>query len=480
MRKHVCEVLARQNRAFNAGPETFANIDRLANGACAVVTGQQVGLFLGPAYTLFKAITAIRIARELTERGTETVPVFWLGSEDHDLAEVNHVLIPDGHGELRRLRTASRGADNEPVGRVVLQDVDRCVDEFISVLGDSQFIDDLRATYEPGKIFAQAFASLVSRLFSRFGLIVIEPSDAEFHDVTRPIFAEAAQKSAILTTHLLERSGELEADGYHAQVKVTTSSTLLFYLNGKSRLPIHRKNGNFTVGAEQWSSQELQKHIAQHPERFSANVLLRPIIQDFLLPTAAYIPGPAEIAYFAQAQVVYDELLGRITPLWPRISMTLIEPRLAEWMRKYGLNLRDLLRPKEEFVADLARRTIPSDLKDDFDRSQEQLERLISPLLHGLKKLDPTISAAGETAARKMRYQLERLELRAARANLRREETLARQSAVLSSTLFPERELQERQIAGIYFIAKYGTELLDRLLDAAQPECLHHQVVSLA
>jgi bacillithiol biosynthesis cysteine-adding enzyme BshC len=476
----VCEVLARQNRGWNAGEETLRNIDRLANGACAVVAGQQVGLFLGPAYTLYKAITAIRIARELSARGTEAVPIFWLASEDHDLAEVNHAVIPDGHGGLRRLQTASKGTENEPVGRVALQDVDQCIDEFVSVVGDSQLIDDLRAAYKPGKTFAEAFALLISKLFSKFGLIVMDPSDPELHVIARPIFTLAAENAGDLTARLLERTKELEAGGYHAQVKVASSSTLLFYFNGQSRLPIHRKNGHFTVGGEHWSGEELQKNVVQHPERFSANVLLRPILQDFLLPTAAYIPGPAEIAYFAQAQVVYHELLGDATPLWPRFSITLVEPRLADWMKKYGLSLRDLLRPKDDFVTDLARRTIPADLKDDFDRSQEQLERLISPLLHTLKKLDPTISAAGEIAARKMRYQLERLESRAARANLRREEILERQAAVLSSNLFPERELQERQIAGVYFVAKYGNDLIDRLLNASQPECVHHQVLSLA
>ncbi|PYY15354.1 MAG: bacillithiol biosynthesis cysteine-adding enzyme BshC, partial [Acidobacteria bacterium] len=152
------------------------------------------------------------------------------------------------------------------------------------------------------------------------------------------------------------------------------------------RLPIHRKNGAFSANGQQWAPDELQRQIDSNPKLFTANVLLRPVLQDYLLPTATYIAGPAETAYFAQVQVVYERLLGRTTPIWPRFSTTLIEARLKSWMRKYGLRLRDVLQPREEFIAALARRTIPSDIKDDFDRSREQLERLLAPLLHALKQ----------------------------------------------------------------------------------------------
>jgi bacillithiol biosynthesis cysteine-adding enzyme BshC len=289
----------------------------------------------------------------------------------------------------------------------------------------------------------------------------------------------AAENSDALTQALISRSKELESQGYHAQVRVTNSSTLLFFLKDGARVPVHRKNGSFSVDGEQWTASEFSSRVSANPELFSGNVLLRPVLQDFLLPTAAYVAGPAETAYFAQAQVVYEQLLGRTTAIWPRFSATLIEPRLASWMRKYGLRFRDLLRPKEEFRAALARRTIPSELKEDFDRSREQLERLLAPLLRSVKKLDPTIAAAGEVSARKMRYQLEHLESRAARAHLRREQVLELHAKMLSSSLFPERELQERRIGSVYFLEKFGTELVDRLLEEYKPECRDHQVISL-
>jgi len=480
-RHRVADVLLRQNRAWNASSEALNNIDKLRGGACAVVSGQQVGLFLGPAYTLHKAITIIRLARELTAKGIEAVPIFWLASEDHDLAEVNHAFVPDTSGELQRLQTSSEGCPDCPVGTVSLgSDVASLVNELKRLVGESETLDLVRSSYQPGKTFATAFAELMTKLFSRHGLILLEPSDQELHQIGAPILQSAAEQANELTRDLLSRSKELEAAGYHAQVKVTQSSTLLFFLKEGRRSPIHHKNGGFSANGKQWTHDELQREVKSKPELFTANVLLRSVLQDYLLPTAAYIAGPAEIAYFAQSHVVYQRLLGKATPVWPRFSTTLIEARLASWMRKYGLRLRDVLQPREDFLAALAKRTIPADMKDDFDRSREQLERLLAPLLHALKKLDPTIEAAGEVAARKMRHQLQRLESRAARAHLRREQVLDRHASMLSSLLFPEKELQERRLAGIYFLAKFGTELIDRLVEDYRPECHDHQVIAPA
>ena len=479
-RQSIADILERQNRAWNAAPEALANIEKLRKGACAVVTGQQVGLFLGPAYTIYKAVTVLRLARELNQRGVEAVAVFWLASEDHDLAEVNHVIVPDGQGGLQRLETGSSGGDSAPVGQIALSDdISSLLESLKSLFGDSEILDFAGKTYRPGESFASAFAGLMVKLFSRYGLIFLEPSDAEIHSLGAPLLQQAAQQAEGLTQALLERGKQLEAAGYHAQVKVTNASTLLFYLRDGSRVPVHRKNEHFSANGEHWSGKEFNDRIAENPELFSANVLLRPVLQDYLLPTAAYVAGPAETAYFAQAQVVYEQLLGRSTPVCPRFSTTLVEARLASWMRKYGLRLRDVLQPKEDFLALLSRRTIPADIKDDFDRSREHLQRLLTPLLDSLKKLDATLEAAGEVAAKKMHYQLEHLESRAARAYVQREQVLERHVSLLSSLLFPEKELQERSIGGIYFLGKYGTPLIDKLLEQYKPECHDHQVVEL-
>ena len=480
-RQKIADVLERQNQAWNVDSAALDNIEKLRNGACAVVSGQQVGLFLGPAYTIYKAVTIIRLARELNARGVNTVPIFWMASEDHDLAEVNHAIFPDAQGGLRRLETVSQGVASEPVGRVKLDaDLHSLIEKIKEITGESEVLSFLSEAYAPGQTFATAFANLMARLFSRHGLILLDPSDAELHQVASPLLQKAAIEAESLVSALLERTKEIEATGHEAQVKVTPASTLLFFMKDGARVPIHKKNGGFGFNGEHWSADDLRTGIQKNPELFTANVLLRPVLQDYLLPTATYIAGPAETAYFAQVQVVYEHLLGRTTPVWPRFSTTLVEARPASWMRKYGLRLRDVLHPKDEFMSMLSRRTIPSDIKDDFDRSREHLDRLLTPLLQTLQKLDPTIASAGEVAGQKMRYQLDQLESRAARAHLQREQVLDRHAGLLSTLLFPERELQERKIAGIYFVARHGAALIDQLIEGYKPECRDHQVIELS
>jgi bacillithiol biosynthesis cysteine-adding enzyme BshC len=341
-------------------------------------------------------------------------------------------------------------------------------------------LSSLADAYAPGQTLATAFANVMVRLFSRHGLILLDPSDLEIHQIASPLLQKAALETESVVSALLERTKEIEAIGYDSQVKVTPASTLLFFLKDGARVAIHKKNGGFGFNGEHWSADDLRSRIETNPELFSANVLLRPVLQDYLLPTATYVAGPAETAYFAQVQVVYQHLGGRTTPVWPRFSTTLVEARLASWMRKYGLRLRDVLHPKDEFVSMLSRRTFPADIKDDFDRSRQQLDRLLTPLLQSLQKLDPTIASAGEVAGQKMRYQLDQLESRAARAHLQREQVLGRHAGLLSTMLFPERELQERKIAGIYFIARHGEALIDQLIESYKPECRDHQVIELS
>ena len=480
-RQKIADVLKRQNKSWNADSAALENIEKLRSRACAVVSGQQTGLFLGPAYTIYKAVTVIRLARELNNRGVNAVPVFWPASEDHDLAEVNHAFFPDAQGGLRRFETASHGAVAAPVGMVKLDaDLGPLIEQIKEITGESEVLSSLADAYRPGQTLGTAFANVMVRLFSRHGLILLDPSDVEIHQIASPLLQKAALETQSVVSALLERTKEIEATGYDAQVKVTTASTLLFFLKDGARVPIHKKNGGFGVNGEHWSVDDLRSRIETNPELFSANVLLRPVLQDYLLPTATYIAGPAETAYFAQVEVVYKHLRGRTTPVWPRFSTTLVEARLASWMRKYGLRLRDVLHPKDEFVSMLSRRTFPADIKDDFDRSRQQLDRLLTPLLQTLQKLDPTIASAGEVAGQKMRYQLDQLESRAARAHLQREQVLGRHAGLLSTMLFPERELQERKIAGIYFIARHGEALIDQLIEGYKPECRDHQVIELS
>jgi bacillithiol synthase len=476
----VADILGRQNRAWGASDATLRNIQRLRDGAFTVVTGQQVGLFGGPLLSFFKAASVLALAKQVEAQGVECVPIFWLASEDHDLAEVNQSLLPTQDFQLASFTTPTRGVAGAPVSTIhFAEGTSDIVAQVASLLGDSAAADFLRQSYAAGETFSDAYAKLFTGIFRDHGLIFLDPSDADLHRLAAPLFANAITHTAEIDEAILARNRELQTAGYHEQVKVTGESTPLFALVDGARLPIHRANGQFKIGREVLSADELQQRIAAAPENFSANVLLRPVMQDYWLPTLAYIGGPAEIAYFAQVGVVYEKLLGRITPIASRLSATLIEPRIERLLTKYQVVLPELFHGECELRDCIAARSLPAELKHDFEAAKGSVQDSMRQVSASLQKLDPTLVEAAGRALSKMQYQVGRLEKRAAQAELRRSEILARHAAQIENALYPHKTLQEREIAGLYFYAKYGSALIDRLVELAQARCPEHKVLVL-
>src|SRR5208283_467824 len=456
----VADALEKQNRAWGASEPTLRNIERLREGAFAVVTGQQVGLFGGPLMSLLKVGSLLALAKQVQQSGVECVPVFWLATEDHDLEEVNQSLFLTHDFQLVPFKADTAGTAGSPVAHIrFAEGTSELVAQAANLLGESLAADYLRECYVEGETFSNAFAKLYTRIFAAHGLILLDPADPELHRIAAPFFADALHRSAELDQAVLERNRELTAGGYHEQVKVTAQSTPLFALVEGKRVPIHRANGQYAIGTERLSGEELEKRVATAPENFSANVLLRPVLQDYWLPTLAYIGGPAEIAYFAQAGVVYEELLGRITPILPRMSATLIEPRIARLLLKYEVELPELFHGECQLRDCLAARSLPPQLKDDFELARRAVQVNLQRISESLRKLDPTLVEAAERAASKVSYQVNRLEKRAAQAELRRSEILARHAAQVENALYPNKSLQEREIAALHFYANHGPEL---------------------
>ncbi|HZD30681.1 MAG TPA: bacillithiol biosynthesis cysteine-adding enzyme BshC, partial [Candidatus Angelobacter sp.] len=345
------------------------------------------------------------------------------------------------------------------------------------LLGDSVAAEYLRESYREGETFSAAYAKLYTRLFAEHGLILLDPADTELHRIAAPLFVEAIERAGELDEALLARNKQIAAAGYHEQVKVTAESTPLFALVDGARVPVHRANGEFKIKKTQIARDELLRRIADEPENFNANVLLRPVLQDYWLPTLAYIGGPAEIAYFAQVGVVYEKLLGRVTTVLPRMSATLLEPKIEKLLNKYELNLEDLFHGETQLRDELAMRSLPAELKLDFESGLLTVEEAMQRISESLHRLDPTLVEAARRAANKMRYQVGRLEKRAAQAELRKEAILSRHAAMIENSLYPHRTLQEREIGGMYFLARYGMGLIDQLIEAAQARCPEHKIV---
>jgi bacillithiol synthase len=489
-RSKVSEILERQNRAWGASQKTLDNLERFRRGALAAVTGQQVGLFGGPLFSIFKALTAVKLAEEASTAGVDCVPVFWLATEDHDLAEVSHVALLSEQGVPEPFAVESGGFESHvadaPVGTIKFgAEIEPVVERAAALLGDSEVTTWLRQAYRPGESLGSAFALLFARLFSEWGVILLDPADKGFHELAKPLFRAAIERASELDEALLARGKALEAAGYHQQVKVTSATTLLFEVKDGARTVVRRRNNNdpdggeFAVGEERVSSKELVDRIEAAPEKFNANVLLRPVVQDYLLPTLVYTGGAAEVAYFAQVAVVYGKLLGRVTPILPRFSATLLEAKPERILTRYLLGLPDVFQGPEKIREAIAARSLPADLQTRFTEAYESVEQSMAALRESIGKLDSTLIDTAESTRTSMAQQIDRLRARVTRAEQQRNEIITRKADALSNALFPHKALQEREVAGVSFVARYRAELLANLYQTIRPDCHDHQVIEV-
>jgi bacillithiol synthase len=477
-RNAIADLLLEQNRGWNAGPKALANIERLREGAGAFLTGQQVALFAGPLFTLLKAATVIQRAG-----AAGAVPIFWLASEDHDFAEADHVTLPARHA-LHTLRVhPDPPPQSQPVGSLRLgPGIQPVLDRAAELIGGTPEFDLLAACYTPEATFASAFARFLTAAFADFGLVVIDASTRGFHARGAPVLRHALEHAEELEAALHQRDKLLAERGYHSQVLVAPGSSLLFLLDEATgaRTALRRKNGSWFAGKTQVSTAGLLAILDATPERLSPNALLRPVFQDYLLPTLATVGGPAEIAYFAQSQVLFDAILGRATPVLPRLSATLIEPAIAQVMARHELTLADILQAHpDELAHRLGARSMPPEGKRHLSATGNALNDELDGLLAWAESLDPSLGRAAHVSAAKMRYQMNRLRRLAANYQLQREGSIRRHVDTLCFNLFPDRHPQERTIGGVAYLARYGTALLSTLVEQATPDCTGHKAIWL-
>ena len=478
-------LLAAQNPSPAAAPALAA----LGQGAGVVVTGQQVGLFGGPLFTPFKAATALARARAATAAGQPHAAIFWLASEDHDFAEINHVVFP-ARRELRKLVYSAAPTAPRPVGGIVLDDsITPLVEQAWELLGYSDAMEALAAAYQPGRTFAQAFAAFYSQAFAAQGLLVLDAGGRAFHRLGAPVLRAALERADELHAALFERNRQLQAAGYHAQVAVTPQSSLLFLMDERTgaRLALKRTapsalepDGLWQAGRQTLSTSELVGILEAEPERISPSALLRPVFQDLLLSTSLTIGGPAEVAYFAQSAVLFERILGRVTPAQPRFSATLVEPAIGELLRKHELTLERLLTENPASLAQmLAARSMPVEGKQKLAAAGTALDAELAPLLDWMRSLDSGLGRSAETSASKMRYQMNRLRRLAANFQLQREASLGRHAESICQALYPGGVLQERLHGAAYYLARYGFALNEQIVAQAANACPGHTVMWL-
>ena len=489
-RAAICDALERMNREWGASEKTLKHIQTLRERDCvAVVSGQQVGLFGGPLYTIYKALTAVKLADCLRQRGLKAVPVFWIATEDHDFAEVALAEFIDRDCRLNRVNASPEiHSEGLPVGHVTLNDaINGAIQSLLDALPRNEFSDDLenllRGSYASGVRFGDAFARMILKLTASHGLIMLCPLDAQLKLLAAPIYTEAARRAPEIAAAIVNRSHELEGAGYHAQVTPSEDSFPLF-LHDESRARhalTRNRNGRYQTknNREDYSADELAAWASREPQRFSPNVTLRAVVQDYLLPTIAYYGGAAEIAYFAQTSEVY-RIMGRpVTPILPRASLTFVEKHTWRSLDRYSVRLQDLFEGPDHVMARVVTKYLGKETAAAFEHTTETFSKELDDLQDQLRRVDPTLADALDKGRRKINYQIEGLRSRFNRSQVARDEAVKRQLEHAFDLLYPQKALQERHVNIMSFIARHGLYFVDWIFDAIELESNDHQIVYL-
>jgi bacillithiol biosynthesis cysteine-adding enzyme BshC len=490
-REQIASILRKQNLNYETDTLTFSRIEELRDPECvAVITGQQVGLFTGPLYTIYKAFSAIRVAEHLRGLGIRAVPIFWMDTEDHDLAEVTARTTLAGDFspirlDSRQLLFGKASESMQSVGSIQFpESVRRLVQESIPLDGPkyaNDVLQDLASAYKAKTSFSEAFARLMARLFKGHGLILFDPMDVEAKKLLIPIYRGAAEQAAQIESTLLARNAELESAGFHAQVNIVENSTVLFYQERGNRRPLTRSGAGFAVkgSGALLSQNELIARIDNSPEPFSPNVLLRPIVQDYLFPTVAYVAGPAEIAYFAQIEVLYRIFGFPMPVIWPRCSFTLMESEIAEKLIRYGLDFADCFGGKEQMIEKAVNSTSRSKAGVVLDRLRQEVETGFAELYPGVAEMDPTLGPAMETAKRKIFHHLHAMKIKFTQLDALQDGTIFRDVDAILNYCYPNRNFQERELCIVDFLARQGPALMDIIYHSCEVGRFTHRIIRL-
>ncbi len=401
-REALCSILTIQNKFFNSSQKTYDNIELLkSSNTFAIVTGQQVGMLSGPLYTILKALNAVQLANKLSQKFKDYnfVPVFWLEAEDHDFLEINNLNLLTKDNEVKNI--SYYGVDGEqekylkPTGTIV---IDEKIEEFIQQINDNiqpsdfseMLFDYISRSYKSGINLKTAFARFINYLLKDEGLIFIDPAERDLKKPLIPIFKKELSTYPALCEKVIHSSAEIERE-YDPIIKPKPIN--LFYTHNGNRYLIEPRDGDAYAlknSRQKFTRDEMMLALNTTPELFSPNVLLRPVAQDVILPTIAYIGGPSEVSYFAQVKDAYEFYETPMPVIFPRTSVTILEKRVKTFLEKNKLKLLDLYHPK-----DTARRMVEKfsevNIEEIFSSYADELTAVSYQFKQKLESIDKNL-----------------------------------------------------------------------------------------
>ncbi len=483
------EILSEQYNGIDISKSTESNIALLGKDkTIAVVTGQQLSIFGGPLYTIYKTITAIKLCRQLRDSYDDFnfVPVFWLEGNDHDFDEVSYVNILDKTNNFKTI-TYNDGKDEETnrgsVGNISFgENFQQVIDEFLADMRDSEFKEELagyiKDFYKVGTDFKTAFRKLLNKLFGEYGLVIFDPQDSKIKKMLRPVYQKEIENFQFHTDNAIQRSADLE-ENYHAQVKVRPIN--LFITEGTGRYVLEPDEAGFRLRNKRvkFTKEELLNRLNEHPEDFSSNVLLRPICQDYILPTGFYVGGPSEIAYFAQVIPLYNYFEVPQPFVYPRASATIIEKNIMKVLEKYNLDFSDILMDEKELKTKVMAELSEINTDNGFATVEDEIKLAMDKLKEMVYAVDPTlVDNAGRTLD-KMLQTLSQMKGKVDKAAERKNDTVLNQLDRLRVNLYPNGNYQERVFNYTTFAIKYGNDIVKWIYDELSINKFEHQLIEI-
>jgi bacillithiol biosynthesis cysteine-adding enzyme BshC len=472
----MASILKRQAAAFgvqDVSREPLAQFER--PNTLAVVAGQQPGLFGGPLYTLYKALSAIALARSISAAsGRHVVPIFWVASDDHDFDEVRGTWLSDGSGDPIRLEVPARGGSGAASFWTLRlgADMEGLIDRVAAALPASEFrdgvVESLREAYAPGRSWTEAFARFMAGIVAPLGALVFDPSDSEAKAIASPVFEREIALAGRSSQAAIAAGKELERLGYHAQI-ARAGNELNFFWQEDAREPIRiEEDGSLRIGhsGRRLKPDALAAEVRAHPQKASPGVLLRPMMQDFLFPTAAYVGGPAEVAYWGQVHALYPLFEMPAPAVSPRAGATLFESKTERTLERFQIEWTSLAGDVETVIGRTLRAILPGDFPETFEREREAWRQSFERLEKKVVAFDPSLEKAVTTARGKLEHEGQNLERKLMQVWKRRQEESVQQIRRAGSQLFPNGSLQERVFSAVGFLARHGSDLVPRVMSS--------------
>lgn len=489
IKKRTVEIIEEQYAGLKPSTQTRKNINALkSDNTIAVLTGQQLGILGGPLYTIYKALTAIKLCSELKSENEEYnfVPVFWLAGDDHDFEEVSFINIINDNNDVVKIEYSDGEEPDKnrgPVGSLEFgEGIQKVFEEIKANLRDTDFTDELMSLIEhyvfDSETFANAFRKLMFKLFNEYGLIIFDAQQKEVKQELTDIFLKEINNYSKHTNTLIKTSAELE-EIYHAQVKVKPVNLFLFHNGG--RYSIEPEEDKFIVKGTklELSFEDLKQIIVEEPERISPNVLMRPICQDYLFPTGFYVGGPGELNYFAQLMPLYAHFDIPSPIVYPRASITIAEKSISKVIERYNLSYLDFFNEERYVNSKVIENISELDLNTEFNEIKNGIDIIISGLDNKLSDIDKNLLQVKEKTLERIVQAVDTLKQKAEKAQERKHDDVMRQLSKVRTAILPNGKLQERELNFVFLVNKYGIELIKLLYNEMNIGKFEHQVIEL-